>query len=316
MSGWTRSCNTWQVAAMISNALTLKQLEALIWVADLGSFRKAAQHLNTTQPNISSRIGALEKAFGITLMHRDAGSVRLTAKGAEFLQQARRVVAEADMLLAIAGRQDMVNDRLRLGVTELVAYTWLRDFVRAMNDRFPNVAVELTIDFSRNLDKQLAANELDLALQTAPFGTQVSGSIPLGTYDFCWVAAPEIAAVLPQHPTDADLASQVILAHARHTHAYAEISDRFAGLAPRIVPSNSLLASLHMAVDGMGIAPVPAAMVGAYLENNSLVVLDAIWCPSPLRLAARYHKEKAQAFVKTAAQISAQCAQPTAAQDK
>ena len=43
---------------MISNALTLKQLEALIWVADLRSFRKAAHHLNTTQPNISSRIGA------------------------------------------------------------------------------------------------------------------------------------------------------------------------------------------------------------------------------------------------------------------
>ncbi|MDB9809063.1 LysR family transcriptional regulator, partial [Yoonia sp.] len=39
---------------MISSAFTLKQLEALIWVADLGSFRKAAAHLNTTQPNISS----------------------------------------------------------------------------------------------------------------------------------------------------------------------------------------------------------------------------------------------------------------------
>jgi len=41
---------------MIGHVFTLKQLEALVWVADLGSFRKAAQHLNTTQPNISSRI--------------------------------------------------------------------------------------------------------------------------------------------------------------------------------------------------------------------------------------------------------------------
>ena len=41
---------------MIGNVLNIKQLEALIWVAELGSFRKAAHHLSTTQPNISSRI--------------------------------------------------------------------------------------------------------------------------------------------------------------------------------------------------------------------------------------------------------------------
>ncbi|MHC4782921.1 MAG: helix-turn-helix domain-containing protein [Planctomycetota bacterium] len=36
----------------------MKHLEAFVWVADLGSFRKAADRLNTTQPNISSRIAA------------------------------------------------------------------------------------------------------------------------------------------------------------------------------------------------------------------------------------------------------------------
>ena len=41
----------------------LKHLEAFVWVADLGSFRKAADRLNTTQPNISSRIAALETAL-------------------------------------------------------------------------------------------------------------------------------------------------------------------------------------------------------------------------------------------------------------
>jgi DNA-binding transcriptional LysR family regulator len=80
---------------MIGNIFTLKQLEALIWVADLGSFRKAAAHLNTTQPNISARIAGLEATLGVTLMLRDAGSVQLSDKGAEILQAARRVVREA-----------------------------------------------------------------------------------------------------------------------------------------------------------------------------------------------------------------------------
>jgi len=66
---------------MIGHVFTLKQLEALVWVADLGSFRKAAQQLNTTQPNISSRIAGLENTLGVVLMQRDAGSVRITVKG-------------------------------------------------------------------------------------------------------------------------------------------------------------------------------------------------------------------------------------------
>ena len=68
---------------------SLKQLEALIWVGDLGSFRKAADRLNTTQPNISARIAGLETLLGVRLMERDAGSVRLTAKGQDVLGHAR-----------------------------------------------------------------------------------------------------------------------------------------------------------------------------------------------------------------------------------
>ena len=66
---------------MISSTLTLKQLEALIWVADLQSFRKAAEHLRTTQPNISARIAALEEALGQSLLVRDGGTIKPTGAG-------------------------------------------------------------------------------------------------------------------------------------------------------------------------------------------------------------------------------------------
>ena len=78
--------------------LSLKQLEAFVWVADLGSFRKAADRLNTTQPNISSRIATLETLLGQTTMERDAGSVRLTSKGTQLLIHARKVLRAVDDL--------------------------------------------------------------------------------------------------------------------------------------------------------------------------------------------------------------------------
>ena len=84
---------------MIGNVFNLKQLEALVWVADLGTFRKAAAHLNTTQPNISSRILGLETSLGVVSMQRDAGSVRMTAKGADILLEARKILRQAEGLL-------------------------------------------------------------------------------------------------------------------------------------------------------------------------------------------------------------------------
>jgi len=286
---------------MISSAFTLKQLEALIWVADLGSFRKAAAHLNTTQPNISSRIAGLEKTLGLSLMQRDTGSVQLTAKGAEIVAQARVVLQNADTLLNIAGRPDLHTDRIRLGVTELVAYTWLREFMRRVSNVFPNVSIELTVDLSRNLDKELASNTLDLAIQTAPFSVQTTGEIALGAYPFAWVAAPDIAA------KPIDLYAQPILTHARGTVAYSELRDRLGDRA-NIVPSNALMSSLHMVLDGMGIAILPQVMAQEHITSGALVALPMDWRPTPLQFSARFQSDKASGTVQAAAQIAAEVA--------
>lgn len=286
---------------MIGSTFTLKQLEALIWVADLGSFRKAAAHLNTTQPNISSRIAGLEKTLGLSLMQRDTGSVRLTPKGAEIVTQARVVLQNADALLNIAGRPDLHTDRIRLGVTELVAYTWLREFMRRVSDAYPNVSIELTVDLSRNLDKELASNTLDLAIQTAPFSVETTGEIALGAYPFTWVAAPDIAA------KPIDLSAQPILTLARGTVAYSELRERLGDRA-NIVPSNALMSSLHMVLDGMGIAVLPQIMAHEHIASGALVALPMGWVPSPLQFAARFQKDKASATVQAAALIAAEVA--------
>jgi len=286
---------------MIGSTFTLKQLEALIWVADLGSFRKAAAHLNTTQPNISSRIAGLEKTLGLSLMQRDTGSVRLTPKGAEIVTQARVVLQNADALLNIAGRPDLHTDRIRLGVTELVAYTWLREFMRRVSDAYPNVSIELTVDLSRNLDKELASNTLDLAIQTAPFSVETTGEIALGAYPFTWVAAPDIAA------KPIDLSAQPILTLARGTVAHSELRERLGDRA-NIVPSNALMSSLHMVLDGMGIAVLPQIMAHEHIASGALVALPMGWVPSPLQFAARFQKDKASATVQAAALIAAEVA--------
>jgi DNA-binding transcriptional LysR family regulator len=272
---------------MIGNVLNIKQLEALVWVSDLGSFRKAAHHLSTTQPNISSRIAGLEKMLKVVLMQRDAGSVQLTDKGREILILARNVLREAERIVDIADRPDLVVDRLRLGVTELVACTWLHTYLRSIKAAYPALNVELTVDLSRNLDTDLTSNRLDLTIQTAPFASAATGVIELGTSPYIWVAAP------------------------RHTQAYVELVKHVEAKSlptTRFVSSNSLASCVQMAADGMGVTLLPAALVEKELTVKSLIEIDVNWTPSPLRFAARYQSEKAALYLSHCAQLAAQAA--------
>ena len=284
--------------------LNLKQLQAFVWVADLGSFRRAAERLNTTQPNISARISALESLLGGRLMDRDAGSVRLTSQGQRLLTHARRVLAEVEALVEASGEAALYDTTLRLGVTEMIVHTWLREFLRVLKDRFPNLSVELTVDLSVNLERDLASRSLDLALQNGPFTVQMTGQMDLGTYPSVWVAGRTIArAGAPL----ADLADYPILTHARDTWLFRQIADHFAqrrDMPARLVPSSNLAACLQMTVDGMGIAALPAAMVSRELGSGDLVRLDYSWHPEPLQFFARYDAERAPRLVAQAARIA------------
>ncbi|WP_342448891.1 LysR family transcriptional regulator [Mameliella alba] len=100
--------------------ITVKQLEAFVQVAHLASFHRAAERLNTTQPNISTRISALESLLRLRLFNRDAGSVRLTPTGRKILPRARAVLTAMDGFVAAAGEDHLFEGVLRLGVTEMI----------------------------------------------------------------------------------------------------------------------------------------------------------------------------------------------------
>jgi len=297
---------------MIGNVLSLKQLETLVWVSELGSFRKAAHHLGTTQPNISSRIASLEATLGVVLMHRDAGSVRLTEKGREILGIARNVLREAEGIVQVAQRPDLVADRLRLGVTELVACTWLHAYLRSIKSIYPSLNVELTVDLSCNLDVEMSSNRLDLVIQSAPFASAANGIVELGSFSYIWVAGTELACALNERMSIADLLPHTVLTHARHTQAYVELVEHTKGKSlptAQFVASTSLASCVQMAADGMGITLLPKALVEKELCDKSLVEIDVNWKPTPLRFAARFHSHKASLYLAHCAQLATKAAQ-------
>lgn len=287
-------------------SLTLKQLDAFVRVVDLASFRRAAERLATTQPNISARIAALEAALGAPLLLREGGSVRPTVRGERLLVHARRVLNERDALIEAAQRSQLADGVLKLGVTELIANTWLSAFLSAFAERYPNVIVELTVELSRSLDAELAERVLDLTFQNAPFQRATSGEVSLGEYPLTWVAAPTLSLGEPARLDDATLARVPVLTHARDSALYRELAEHPTRM--RLVPSSHLTACLQMAIGGMGVTALPRALLHEALASGRLREVQHDWTPAPLTFYARFDAERAPALVRDAAELAASIA--------
>ena len=281
-------------------------------MADLSGFRRAAARLNTTQPNISSRIAALEARLGYSLMRRDAGAVRLTPRGEALLPHARRVLRALDDFGFAAGEEGSFEGALRLGVTELVPYLWLGDFMKAMRARFPRIVVDLSVDRSTAISQGLADRSLDLAIQNKPFEARGAAETPLGAYRYVWVAAPDFPfEAAGAAATLEELTAHTIVTHARGTAPYEQFQShlRERGATARLAPCTNLAACLQLTLDGLGLAFLPEAMAATDLARGALRRIPYDWTPEPLAFAARFDAATAPEFVRFAAAVAADVAE-------
>jgi len=293
--------------------INIKQLEAFVQVADQQSFRQAANVLSTTQPNISSRISALEQQLGVKLMERGAGQVLLTPIGERLLEKARLVLRQMDEFLVASGEEHLFEGVLRLGVTEMVVHTWLTSYLAEFKKRFPNIDVDLLVDFSDSLSTALFNRSIDLAFQSEPFDRELNGTTDLGCYDLAWVAAPSLGCARGILSLE-DIMHYPILTHAKGTQPFDQLAAHIAENStdrPRLVSSTNLAACLHMTLDGLGIACLPEVMVKEEMNNGRLQRLNYRWVPDALQFRARYDADISPYYVSEAAELAVKIATST-----
>jgi DNA-binding transcriptional LysR family regulator len=142
-------------------ALDVDSVRAFVLVADLGSFTKAAQALDTSQAAISVKVKRLEDRLGQRLLDRTSRSVRLSAQGMTFLKPARNFIAAHE--LAIAGLSTP-SRRLVLGISDHIAGPNLSNLLQRLNAYDPALVIEIHIDGSRRLMKAFDKKALDAAI--------------------------------------------------------------------------------------------------------------------------------------------------------
>ena len=290
-----------------------KRLETFLLVATLGSFRKVAQRLYTTQPAISNRIAALENELGCRLFEREQGlgGVQLTSKGKELLPFAEKIVSLANQLRQRADTDQQHSGLLRLGVSETIVHSWLPTFMSSIHEEMPNLDIELTVDVTSNLGAALVDRSIDLAFLMGPVGRPEIVDLDLCSFPLQWVASKHLG--LPSRKLRLnELQTIPVLTFAKNTKPFSDINNRFkeVGTTPtRFFSSSSLAALVKMTVDGVGISALPAAVVANEISRGDLIELDVEWAPNELVFTASYCTVPANFLVQFACSRAVNIAQ-------
>jgi LysR family hydrogen peroxide-inducible transcriptional activator len=255
--------------------MELRHLQALVAVAEHGSFSSAADHLGTVQSNISAHVARLERELGTTLVDRSAG--RLTADGEVVVARAYRVMGELDALVADVGAlREAVAGNVRVGILGTTA-RWLVPMLLAeLAESHPRLHLMVADGTTLGLEPQLAAGRFDLAVLTYPVPGRDLVSEPLFEEDTVLVVPVDDDPLSGAEQIDiTDLQRFELLLPAPGTPFRGEIDAAVkpAGvrLRPRVeLDGVRLLASLTF--EGYGPALLPATAVPPHLRSRFRLV--------------------------------------------
>lgn len=143
----------------------LRQLRYFLVLAEELNFGRAAARLHLSQPPLSRQIRQLEEALGVLLFQRHAGGVNLTEAGAALRVEARKTLAQAERVQALARTlRPQGPGRFRLGYTTVFDTGALADVAEALRQRFADWRIELQGRHSIHLVRAVAGGALDAAL--------------------------------------------------------------------------------------------------------------------------------------------------------
>jgi len=294
-----------------------KSIETFLWVVTLGSFRGAAQRLNTTQPAISQRIAQLEREMGVKLLNRDHRVASPTTSGRQLMVYAEKLIGLRSEMMAAVGDRSAMRGVMRLGVAETIVHTWLSHLIKTVNTAYPNLSLEIEVDITPNLSARLLAQEIELAFVLGPLSVSSVRNRPLCDYPIGFLASPSLG--LGNGPlTVHDLAKFPIITFPRKTQPYEIVRSLFnrPELPPiRLHASASLATVIHMAIEGLGIAVIPTAIVENELADGRLQLLSTDLKISPLTFSASWLASPDTVAVELVAGLAGKIAQSSALVD-
>jgi DNA-binding transcriptional LysR family regulator len=167
--------------------LDVEAVQAFVITADLKSFTRAAEALDTTQSAVSLKIKRLEDGLGRRLLERTPRLVRLSADGNAFLPAARNLVAAHHGAIASFGAKPR---KLVVGISHHIVGGELPMLLKRMSGAEPNLVLEIRVSTSREVLDEFARGAIDAAIVLRHDNRRRDGEAILKEA-FAWMAAPD-----------------------------------------------------------------------------------------------------------------------------
>ena len=289
--------------------MTFKQLEALYWVVHLGGFSQAARKLHTSTSAVSKRVQELELGLDLELFDRSERTARLTDKGEEMFVLARKLLEQRDAAIDQIGKPNVVERRVRIGVTEFTAMTWLHLLVDAIQRCYPKVTIEPDVDASGNLKDKLLRDDLDVILVPDVFAEAHLPSQVVGEFSSVWMCKPglvEPGRIFRLH----ELARHRLLLQGSRSGAGMAHNSwmKSLGVQPsNVIIVNNLVAMMGLAASGLGIGCMPEKCFAPMVEKGLLMAVRCTPSPPVMKYVAMYKGDQRSTLISSIVMLSQEC---------
>ncbi|MDF8331949.1 LysR family transcriptional regulator [Novosphingobium cyanobacteriorum] len=248
--------------------LAIYHLETLLWIARLGTFRAAAERLNTTQPAISARVKEMEDQLGVALFRREGRGMVLTAKGRDLVKDFEPLWAGFERALFKASDFAGATGVVRIGAGEIAAASCLPGFVAQVEQDLPGVTLELELDLTARMLQQLLGGTSDIVFLAGPVASPGIRTAAIGSVRLVWVASRATAQA-------GGFANPLpVWSIPSHSPLHGVMRESLAqhGIAPpTIATCNNVRTLVEIVLAGRGAAVLPETMIRAELASGALV---------------------------------------------
>ncbi|WP_142847056.1 LysR family transcriptional regulator [Telmatospirillum sp. J64-1] len=275
--------------------MDIRQLECFVAVAEELHFRRASERLGLSQSALSERISALEYEIGARLLFRTTRQVSLTQAGAEFVKDAKKILADIETSLSNIRRtaeSDLRHIRVS-GVDEAITMLLPRALL-AFRKTDPKVHVQLLeISSSEQHLQELVSHRTDVAFIRSPCADDFIASEFLYRQPVVVVLAETNPLAKAASLSVSDILDQPVVGYPKHArpilHETLWSGFRQLGAQPNIVcevMDKSTL--LRFVAHGLGIALVPEWVKNIAPPGVTFVPFQS--CGNVIELHVAYRK--------------------------
>lgn len=252
----------------------IKQLRALLTIADTGSVTKAAELLNIVQPAVSRQLRLLEEDLGCELFERGRHGMELTDAGKILVEYARRALRELDRARSeIQPLSGVGGISVAIGLIPSTSKMLAAPLMRRLSATHPEIGLRLSTGYTGHLQDWLKSGDLDAALLYDPKPSPEYKVEPMLT-DKLWLIGPPSERLVKGTPVPlAQLGNKpLILPSAPHgIRSLIERACAVAGIHLSVIAeTNDMNVQKGLVAGGLGFTVLPGIAVAEDIAAGTL----------------------------------------------